>query len=351
MPRGEYLEYGGQALIEGVMMRTPRNFAVACRAPNGEILVRTEPLESTWLGRQKWLKTPLIRGGAALFDAMELGYKAMRFATGVQLDPAYQVEPAIKPASPDEAQAVLDERKAQRDKRIASIGVAGAMITGLLLGIVIFVVIPNLTAEQLTRVNVRNGMLINLVTEIIKITLFIGYLWAISNIPEIRRWLAYHGAEHKAITTLEAEEALTMESCRKQTRFHPRCGTSFAVIVFLISLVLFTFVPRYPFSGGQPGASRIVDVALRVLIELCILPLVAGISYELLRIAGKFRNEKWVQRAFLPGLLTQRITTKEPDDSQIEVALAALRAVMDVEAKTSAAKEPAPADEAAASLA
>lgn len=319
MPQAEYLQYGGQAIVEGVMMRSPHYFAVACRAPNGEIVLQTEALEKTWIGRQKWLKLPFLRGSLALLDAMALGIKSMKFASNVQLDAKYQPQAERTEKSP--------EAEAQPSKGIQSASVAAAMVLGIVIGLFLFNFLPNLLSEQLRRYGTSPTM-VNLVTEILKLIIFLSYIWLIGRMPEIREVFKYHGAEHKAINTMEASQPLEIEECRAQTRFHPRCGTSFAVIVLLLSLLVFTFVPRYPFGES---ASTWMNVSLRVLIEIAILPLVAGVSYELLRLAGKFRSKKLVDAAFKPGVWTQRLTTNEPEEHQIEVALVALKAVVQAE--------------------
>lgn len=315
MPKGEYLAYGGQAIVEGVMMRSPRYFAVACRAPNGEIVSQVEAVEKTWIGRQKWLKWPFFRGSLALIDAMALGAKSLRFAANIQLAPEYQ--------HPDS-----EEAKQKVNPKIQDASVIGALVGGLALGFFIFNFMPNLIAEQTRQGGVRNGTLINFITEVIKIVFFIGYIWLIGRMPEIQRIFMYHGAEHKAINTMEAGQELTLENCRQQTRLHPRCGTSFAIVVFMVSMLLFTFVPRYPLGQDHP---MILNVIIRVLLELLILPLISGISYEAIRLAGKFRNLAIVNLLFAPGLATQYLTTSEPTDDQIEIALYSLKLVVDAE--------------------
>lgn len=322
MPQAEYLQYGGQAIVEGVMMRSPRYFAVACRAPNGDIVLQTEALEKTWIGRQKWLKLPFLRGSLALLDAMALGIKAMKFASNVQLDEKFQ---PVKEAGEAEADAKPADKTPSKSVQSASVAVA--MFLGIVIGLFIFNFLPNLLSEQLRRFG-TSPTIVNLVTEILKLIIFVGYIWMIGRLPEIREVFKYHGAEHKAINTMEASQPLDIETCQAQTRFHPRCGTSFAVIVLLISLLVFTFVPRYPFGES---ASSWANVSIRVLMEIAILPIVAGISYELLRIAGKFRSKRIVDAAFKPGIWTQRLTTNEPEGHQVEVALVALKAVIHAE--------------------
>lgn len=315
MPKGEYLQYGGQAIIEGVMMRTPRFFSIACRAPNGKIVRITQPLEKTWIGRQRWLMKPFLRGTFAILDGMTLGIKAMRFAGDVQTNAAYAKEGEPVEKMPSE--------------KVQNAAIAGAMIGGLALGVLVFNVMPNALAESLRAFGVRNGTVINYVSEVIKLVVFIGYLYGISFLKEIRELFRYHGAEHKAINALEREQPLEMEICQSQTRLHPRCGTSFAVIVFLVGFLFMPLVPRYPITGQQ--GNPFIDVPVRIVLELLILPIIAGVSYELLRLAGRLRDEKWVNVAFKPGLWTQLITTQEPELHHVEVALAALHTVVEAE--------------------
>jgi uncharacterized protein YqhQ len=339
MPRGEYLQYGGQAVVEGVMMRSPRFFSIACRAPDGQIVVQTEAIEKTWVGKQRWLKRPFLRGTLALLDAMALGSRAMRFATGVQLDPAYG-GPAV------EGQ-VASAGAAAPSKRVQDIAVGGTMVFAIILGLFIFAYVPNLIAEySQRRLGVTSSTRINLVSEVIKIVIFLGYIAAIGTNREIRRVFEYHGAEHKAINSLEAEQDLNLANCREQTRLHPRCGTSFAIIVLLLGLMVFTFVPRYPITGHQGHA--LADVTVRVALEILILPFIAGIAYELLRLAGKFRNQTYVNMLFKPGIWTQYLTTREPDETQIEVSLTALKAVLAAEEVGAVVASPVAVDKAAA---
>jgi uncharacterized protein YqhQ len=329
MPQGEYLQYGGQAIFEGVMMRSPRFFSVACRAPNGEIITQTEALEKTWIGRQKWLKFPFLRGSLALLDAMALGIKAMRFASNIQLAPEYQAAPAAG-AAPVAAPVAS---AGPTSNRVQDAYVGGAMISGIAMGLLLFVFLPNWLAEMLGHLDPLQK---NLASGIIKIIFFLGYLGGIGQMAAIKDVFRYHGAEHKAINTLEAEQELSLENCKAQTRLHPRCGTSFAVIVLIVGLFVFTFVPRYPL-GQQTFA--LFNVLIRVAMEIIILPIIAGISYELLRLAGKFRNQTLVNLAFKPGIWTQFLTTREPNAGQIEVALVALKNVLAAE-KAGAPVEP-----------
>lgn len=326
VPRGEYLQYGGLALIEAVMMRSPNHYAIACRAPNGEIVEKVESIEKTWIGRQKWLKWPFLRGTLAILDSMVIGNRAMKYAASVQMDPDLQPEGAeIKPQETKQKKGV----GAFMEPLLEKYAIGIAVVVGLGLGFLIFNMLPNYVAELLRFAGVKNGTIINYVAEVLKMIIFLGYIYGISFMKEIRELFKYHGAEHKAINALEAEQPLTLENCRAQTRLHPRCGTSFAIIVLIVGFLFMPLVPRYPITGQQ--GNFLLDVPARVLLEAILLMPIAGISYELLRLAGKLRSEKWVMAAFAPGLWTQRITTKEPNEKHIEVAICALKAVLKAE--------------------
>jgi len=315
MPKGEYLQYGGQAIIEGVMMRSPRFFSVACRAPNGEIVHQTEAIESTWIGRQKWLKLPLLRGSLALLDAMALGNKALKFAASIQTEAKYQ-----KDATPEDFAAT------EPSKKIQDAAVWTALIIGLVVGLALFKLVPNLISANVgPKLGFTHDWQTNLLTEAIVVTFFLGYIYLIGQVPDIKRIFMYHGAEHKAINTMEAEQDLSIDNCLRQTRLHPRCGTSFAIIVLIVSILCFTFLPR------PHGFPPLMVGFLRFLMEIPLLFFIAGISYELLRIAGKFRNATIIKACFWPGLMSQYLTTREPDSSQTEVALVALKEVLAAE--------------------
>ena len=409
-------------------MRSPKYFSVACRAPNGEIVLVCEHIESTWIGRQKWLKLPFLRGSLALLDSMALGHRALKFASNVQISSEYQPEgsenptPAAAPKAdrnlkiyipslliglvgivliyffaPDlirqslwksgdttmvhrilyglmaawavawllliekipgiriDASSELLEDEISLDPPLRASGdpskgmqeasVAFAMFMGLAIGLLLFNYLPNLVIENLLHVD--NYRYKNLGTEVLKMALFLGYVYGIGRIPELKRVFCYHGAEHKAINTLEAHQELNEENCLAQTRLHPRCGTSFAIVVLLVSMLLFTFVPRYPIEALRHNVVGAVTV--RFGLEIIVLPFVAGISYELIRFAGKFKNSNLIRALFWPGLMTQYLTTNEPDASQVEVALTALKAVVEAEAKDGATGQS--VDEAAAVIA
>ncbi|MGI8924679.1 MAG: DUF1385 domain-containing protein [Fimbriimonadales bacterium] len=374
MPKGEYLQYGGQAIIEGVMMRSPKHFAIACRAPNGKIVLQAEPLAKTWIGRQKWLKAPFLRGTLALLDAMALGIRAMNFSSNVQLDPQYEadgIKPSIlgeelaasatagvpptpvvphatesapveivtngepQPAEMSTEGSTIVRPQAKGGGSLMKAAVVGTMIFGLGMGVLLFVATPVWIAQLFTNFGIKTTFGLNVVEGIVKAVIFIGYLALIGLMKDIQEVFKYHGAEHKAINALEAEQELTLENARAQTRLHPRCGTSFAIIVLLISIVAFTLLPRDYNTG-----STALDLLVRIGLKLMILPLIAGISYEAIRFAGKFRSEKWVMALFWPGLKSQLLTTREPEDKHLEVALVALKSVLQQEDATKKVAEP-----------
>ena len=330
MSKDEFLSVGGQAIVEGVMMRSPKYFAVACRAPNKELIVQAEPLEKTWIGRQKWLKLPFLRGSWALLDAMALGTRAMKFASNVQLAPEYQPvdEAAVAKVEKElHVETVTPEQVVETEvkdhKKIQEGLVITTMIISLAFALVIFKAVPQLLGTYLEKNKGFSDRQTNFSIEGIKAFFFIGYLLAIGQLEGVKQVFRYHGAEHKAINVWEAELPLTMENCKAQTRLHPRCGTSFAIIVIILGFIVFPFVPRINKGGGF-----LLEAVSNLGLHIAILPLIAGVAYELLRFAGKYRHNKAIMSLFLPGLWTQYITTKEPRDDQIEVALESLKACL-----------------------
>lgn len=319
--QAEYLQFGGMAVPEGVMMRSPTHYAVACRAPNGEIVVKKEELSKTWLGRQHWLKKPLLRGFLGMLDTMALGMKAMKYAADVQINPVYQPEDA-EPVKP------LGGSKVSENTIIIL-----TLASSLALGFLFFNGIPQAASELAVRVLTgsieKNShlMLTNYIAEIVKLVFVIAYLALIRRLPSIYEVFRYHGAEHKALNALEAGQELTTENCLAQTKLHPRCGTNFVIIVSLVSFLLFPLIPRDLFV---PADSAWWLVALtRLPVELMFLPVVAGISYEVIRFAGRRRDQKWINTLLAPGLWTQLITTAEPNAEQQDVAISALQAVLE----------------------
>ena len=321
----EYMAYGGQAVIEGVMMRSPRHFAVACRKPDGSLAVLEEPIGSSLLGRIRWMNRPFLRGSLALVDAIALGLKALSYAANVQAE------------AEQEASAARASRSGSA-RGLTELAIGATLAMSFALGILLFVALPTLLTQLLQgALGISASVGRNVVDGAIRIIIFLAYVMLISLMRNIRRVFEYHGAEHKAINTFEAGLPLNLENALGASRIHPRCGTSFIVVVLLATIIVHSIFPR-------------PDHALvRIALHIALLPLVAGASYELIRWAGRRRNAVALRLLLAPGLWSQKLTTREPTPDQVEVALAALsnviereQALADHEAPSSAiAAEPA----------
>ena len=353
----ERTQYGGQAVVEGVMMRSPRFFAVACRRlSTQEIVVALEPIEKH-LRAVQWLNKPFLRGSLALIDAMALGIKALTYAANVQ---ASDTEPNPHPlplpragrGESDNAErhdpfpsdsplplvgegpgagaasavalamgegALVSPDSAAKSGTINGIAIGLTTVVSLALGFGLFWTLPALLTDKFLPSHGR--LLSNLTEGAIRLSFFFLYIVLISQMKHIQRVFQYHGAEHKAINTLEAGLPMTVENAVQASRIHPRCGTNFIFIVLITSIVVFSVVPRHAFSEGLGPV--LTTVGLRLLL----LPVVAGIAFEILKWAGSNRDKAWAQALIAPGLWTQYLTTRVPDESQIEVAIAALDAV------------------------
>jgi len=289
------LRVGGQAVIEGVMMRSPKSMAIAVRKPNGEIVVKREGL--TFLSEKTmYFKLPLIRGVIALISALVLGIRALNFSAN---------------------QAVSEE-----EKEASPWTMSLTFTVALCFGIFLFFLVPLFLTKWLRfaiPMISESGMLFNLVDGILRLAIFLAYLWAVSFFKEIRRVFQYHGAEHKSIFAFEAGETLIIDRVKNFGYLHPRCGTSFLLIVMVVSILVFALLPHH-LSFGYKVASRVVFI-----------PFIAGISYEIIRFTDQKRKNRGVQYLIKPGLWLQRLTAREPSEAQIEVALHALQAVLELE--------------------
>ncbi len=352
----ERAHYGGQAVVEGVMRRSPRFFAIACRRlSNNEIVLKREPVENH-LRRVMWLNKPFLRGTLALIDAMALGMRALTYAANVQAadesaagkkeaPAAGAVNLAMGEGIPLSAPAVPNP--GVESQAISGIAIGLTTVVALLLGFGLFWTLPAfLTDKILPHPPLVHGentgglghrLGANLLEGAIRLLIFFAYVGLISCMKHVQRVFQYHGAEHKAINTLEAKLPLTLENAREASRIHPRCGTNFIFIVLMTSVVVFSFIPRHTLSDG------VGPVLATVGWRLFCLPIVAGIAYEILKWAGSNRDKAWAQALIAPGLWTQYLTTRVPDDDQIEVAIAALQSVWDKEHE--AATPPASAEE------
>src|SRR3990172_1854117 len=296
------LNIGGQAVIEGVMMRAPRNMTVAVRVPSGGIVVKRDPLRLL-ADRWKFLKWPVLRGTVALFSSLALGMKALNFSANAVLEDE---------AKSKEGPADGPKKEA---KPISNLAMGATMALSIGLGLLLFFYLPLLLTQLLKDVlplTQQSALVFNLVDGVIRILIFLMYIIGISAMKDIRRVFEYHGAEHKAIYAYEAGEELTVENTRKYSTLHPRCGTSFLLIVMVLSILVFSFIPK--------GAPFYMKAASR----LVLIPLIAGLSYEIIKYsAGKIKSPL-VAALVAPGLMLQRLTTKEPSDEQLEVAVRAL---------------------------
>lgn len=290
---------GGQALIEGIMMKGPHKIATAIRKPDGEITIRTKKLKSVF--NNSILKKPIIRGSAALIEAMLIGVKELMYS-------AEFYEEEIEEDFLDRALRKIFKDKADTAIIYASVAIA------LLISVGVFIVGPSLITNLLKNI-IPIPIVLNLVEGFIRIGLFVIYVYYISKLEDIKRVFMYHGAEHKTIYCYENMEELTVENARKYTTLHPRCGTSFIVNVLLISIVVFSFF-------GWPNP------LMRVVIRLAMLPFIAGIAYEVNKYVGRNDQTLFAKIAAKPGFWFQKLTTKEPDDSMLEVAIAALKEVI-----------------------
>jgi len=294
---------GGQAVIEGVMMKGPKDIAIAVRSPDNEIVVKKEPVEGI-ITKYKLNKIPFLRGGLALIDAMILGVRSLNYAADIAMPEENSDE------EPGRFEAFL--QKIFGDKFV-DVVMCFSIFIALLISVGVFILGPTLLAGTFKK-TIQSTAVLNLIEGVLRLTLFILYVFAISKMEDIRRVFQYHGAEHKTIYCYENREDLNVENVRKYSTLHPRCGTSFLFIVMMVSMILFSMIAwKDPIS--------------RMLIRLALLPVVAGISYEIIKIAGKSQSA-FMDIVSYPGMMMQKLTTLEPDDSQIEVAIEALKNVL-----------------------
>jgi uncharacterized protein YqhQ len=296
---GEETLVGGQAVLEGVMMRSPHAWAIACRKPSGEISTHSEPLERL-SEKHKWMGWPIVRGVMTLGHAMTLGFRALRYSANVALDEI--------PAD-------------DKGKKLEVSGWMAAVNIIFSLGFFIFTYkfLPLLAATELKRINPLFGqqVIFNLVDGAIRITLFLLFIWGVSLWRDIHRVYEYHGAEHKTVFAFENGDPLDTASVQKYTTYHPRCGTSFLMTVMLISILVYTLIPVTTFWA-------------RFGVRIALLPVIAGASYEIIRFAAKHRGSLFALMT-APGLWLQSITTQPPSDQQAECAIVALNHAMSLE--------------------
>ncbi|HWO93769.1 MAG TPA: DUF1385 domain-containing protein [Dehalococcoidia bacterium] len=281
--------YGGQAVLEGVMMRGARSMAVAVRRQNGEIVVHEETLSGPYAGTVR--NIPLVRGVLTLAETLTLGVRALLFSTNVALE--------------DEG-----------EEELGSGAVAGMLTFSLAFIAGIFFIAPLVAVGLLDRVWDGGGHTTNVIIEgVLRLGLFFAYVWAIGLMPDIRRTFAYHGAEHRAIHCWEAGDSLTVRNVLRFPNEHPRCGTGFLLVVMVVAIGVFAFVGDLPWWG-------------LVLSRILLIPVIAAIAYEIVRFSAAFWHHRLVRAVFTPSLRLQAFTTRDPDADQVEVAIAALSAVL-----------------------
>ncbi|MEG1196956.1 MAG: DUF1385 domain-containing protein [Raoultibacter sp.] len=329
---------GGQALIEGIMMRGKYNWAVAVREPSGSIYLEEHDLSS---GRKKnsWMYWPLIRGCRALVESLILGYKALEIAAlHAFADEAEEEEPQA--ASPHDGAPQTDvpqttaPKESFMDKEVefGKKEMAISMVLGLVLGVGLFIVAPALITNLIVGEYDSNTLLWNIVDGLLRVVVFVFYIWLIGRMKDIKRMFGYHGAEHKTIHCYEHGLPLTPENARSFPRLHVRCGTAFLIMVMVIAIFIYTITPLNALiaAWGVPdGAPKLLLV---ILVRIALMPLIAGISYEItVRWAGSHPENPLVKMVLWPGMQMQYLTTNEPDDGQIECAIAAMQRVLERE--------------------
>jgi len=284
MPQTAF-QYGGQAVIEGVMMRGPASYAVAVRKQDGQISLKSEAVASL-SQRYPFLKWPLVRGVVALAESMIVGVQTLTYSA--------------------------NESAGEEEEQLSAREIFWTVLLAVGLAALLFIVIPSVAAHFLTGLS---PFWQNMAEGLVRIGIFLIYVVAISRMPDIARVFQYHGAEHKVIHTLEAGEPLTVEFARGHSTLHPRCGTSFLLLVMVLTILIYSFL-------NTP------QLWWRIVSRLLLLPVVAGISYELLKFSGRHADSVWLKWSIAPGLWLQKLTTREPDDSQLEVAIFALQSVL-----------------------
>jgi uncharacterized protein YqhQ len=325
---GEETLVGGQAVLEGVMMRSPHAWAIACRKPSGEVVTMSEPLDRP-SEKHKWMAWPIVRGVMTLGYAMNLGYRALRFSANVAIEDIMQEEgtahqataSSLVPPAQSAAEPSPQPTSKSREKAatVSNWLAAGNLILSLAFFIFMYKYVPLVAATELKKIDPALGgrIIFNLIDGGIRLVLFLLFIWGVSLWKDIRRVYEYHGAEHKTVFAFENGDPLNTVEVQKYSTYHPRCGTSFLMTVMLISIVFYMLIPYTTFWARF--ASRIV-----------LLPLIAGVSYEIIRFAAKHRGSLFALMT-APGLWLQRITTQPPSDEMAQCAITALDHAMSLE--------------------
>jgi len=304
------ISIGGQAVIEGVMMRAPNALAIAVRKPNGEVAVKEDVWRSL-SNRLKFLKWPLIRGSVVFLEALINGLQALSYS----------------------ANQALEEEKGKKADKLSSFALTLVMVAAFGIGLLFFVVLPHYLTGFLGQFFGRDlsvdSILFHLIDGVIKVFFFVSYIYFISFMKDIRRIFQYHGAEHKCIFAYENEDELTVSNCQRYSTLHPRCGTAFLLLVFLISIFLFSLT--FPFLPKFPELGKTLENLVYVGIKMPLLFPIAGLAYEVIKISGKKPDHPLLRWIIAPGLWLQRLTTRPPSDDQVEIALRALQGALRLE--------------------
>jgi uncharacterized protein YqhQ len=294
------MNYGGQAVMEGVMMRGSKSMAVAVRQPDGDIVIHTEPLNtSIYAGTLS--KIPFLRALTSLWDVLVLGIRTLMYSAEVSLGPEEEIEFSGPIAW-------------------------GTVAFSFIMAIALFFVGPLLLVGVIDRY-IESAFLSNVIEGVIRLAIFVAYIWAIGRLPDIQRVFAYHGAEHKTINAYESGAELTPEAVARHSTSHFRCGTAFLLSVMVISILIFSLLGRPP-------------MALRILSRIVLIPVVAGVAYEYIRFTNRHRDTAFIRAIATPNLALQKLTTREPDPDMLEVSITALQTVLETESEVTA---PAPA--------
>jgi uncharacterized protein YqhQ len=324
----QYTSIGGQAVIEGVMMRSPNAFVVAVRKPDGGIRLRRDQ----WYGLSQklaFLKKPFLRGVLVLIETMANGVVSLNYSANIAMEEENRKAALKKGISEEQFQ------KEKKDKETVGIGTYLSIGTSFVFGIGLFVFVPHALTALIEKWTGAKWDLqsfeFHAIDGTIKAFIFLLYIWLISFLPDVKRVFQYHGAEHKSISTFEAGEELNIENARKHPTFHPRCGTTFVFFLMFVSIILFAVIfALVPIGMNQPPVVKhLMAMVFKVVLSFPI----AGISYELIKFLGANPNSNIGAMLSYPGRLLQKLTTREPDDSQLEVALASIKAVLFLEEK------------------
>lgn len=324
----QYASIGGQAVIEGVMMRSPNAFVVAVRKPDGSIRLRRDQ----WYGlsnKLAFLKKPFLRGVLVLVETMANGIVSLNYSANIAMDEENKKE-ALKKGQTEE-----EYEKNKKSKEKVSLETFLSIAVSFLFGIGLFVFVPHAATALIEKYSGASWDLqswqFHAVDGTIKAFIFLTYIWLISFIPDIKKVFQYHGAEHKSISTFEAGEELTIANARKFPTFHPRCGTTFIFFLMFVSIILFAIIfAIIPVGTNSPV---ILKHLYAILFKVALTFPIAGISYELIKFLGKNPDSAFGRFLSYPGKMLQKLTTKEPDDQQLEIALASIKAVLFLEEK------------------